>query len=955
MTSSIRASVACGSNSKEAMANSQTEDAFEQVRGRDVDLVALKGRGKKDKSRDPIASLEGRVTRLEVAMADTKEGVDHIEQSMEKAVEDLKVQIQNLQEGMQGSPVPVVSHEEFMKVVDMLSNLEIRVEVLTKHEEELRQEVAIYKTAMSAQVMATHEAPRVEVPKPHSFSGNRDAKELDNYLWHMERYFEAIGLNDEATKVRTATLYLIDNAILWWRRKFLEIERGTCTINTWADFKREIKKQFYPEDVEYMARKKIKHLKHTGSIRDYVKEFSSLMLEAPGMDEKDLLFNFMDNLQSWFEQELRRRGVLDLSTAMAVAESLMDFRRGDSSQAKPPFKGSQAKGGGDKGYKSYNAKEGSSAASTSREGKSGDWRRDFKPKNKCFLCDGPHWARECLKRKALSAMIERETMQEGDDTHMGSMQLLNALKAKQAKKPPQSKGLMYVEANVNGMSTKAMIDTGATHNFVSEEEARRLKLQTSREAGWLKAVNSAAKPSQGVARGVTMKIGPWEGKMNYTVAPMDDFKVVIGMDFLRQVKAVPIPFLRSMAILEEEAPSMVPTVTEGQTMTPMLSAIQLEKGLKNNEVTYLAALKDDTVDSMGDLIPMEVQKVLNEFKDVMPSELPKKLPPKSEEDHKIELESRAKPPAMGPYRMAPLELEELRRQLKELLEAGFIQPSKAPYGAPFLFQKKHDGSLRMCIDYRALNKVTVKNKYPIPLIADLFDQLGRAKYFTKLDLRSGYYQVRISEGDEPKTTCVTRYGSYEFLVMPFGLTNAPATFCTLMNKIFHPFLDKFVVVYLDDIVIYSNTLEEHVDHLGRVFQLLKQNELYVKREKCSFALGEVSFLGHRIKDGKLMMEGGKIKAIQDWDPPTKVPQLRSFLGLVNYYRRFINGYSARVAPLTDLLKKGKAWTWDEKCQQAFEDLKKAVTEEPVLALPDHTRVFEVHTDASDFAIGGVLM
>ena len=308
-----------------------------------------------------------------------------------------------------------------MKVVDMLTNLEIRVEVLTKHEEELRQEVAIYKTTLSARVMATHEAPRVEVPKPHSFSGNRDAKELDNYLWHMERYLEAIGLNDEATKVRTATLYLIDNAILWWRRKFLEIERGTCTINTWADFKREIKKQFYPEDVEYMARKKIKHLKHTGSIRDYVKEFSSLMLEAPGMDKKDLLFNFMDNLQSWAEQELRRRGVLDLSTAMAVAESLMDFRRGDSSQAKPPFKGSQAKGGGDKGYKSYNAKEGSSAASTSREGKSRDWHKDFKPKNKCFLCDGPHWARECPKRKALSAMIERETMQEGDDTHMGSM------------------------------------------------------------------------------------------------------------------------------------------------------------------------------------------------------------------------------------------------------------------------------------------------------------------------------------------------------------------------------------------------------------------------------------------------------------------------------------------------------------------------------------------------------
>ena len=495
MTVGIRASVAtCGSNLEETMASSQLEEIVEQVRGRDVDPVAPKGRGKKDKSRDPIASLEGRVNRLEIAMADTKEGMDFMEQSMEKAVEDLKVQIQDLQEGMQGSPVPMVSHEEFMKVVGMLSSLESRVEVLTKHEEELRQEVAIYKMALSARVMPTHEAPRVDVPKPHSFSGNRDAKELDNYLWHMERYFEAIGLNDEATKVRIATLYLLDNATLWWRRKFVEMERGTCTIDTWADFKREIKKQFYPEDVEYMARKKIKHLKHTGSIRDYVKEFSSLMLEAPGMDEKDLLFNFMDNLQNWAEQELRRRGVQDLSTAMAVAESLMDFRRGDSSQAKPPSKGGNAKGGGDKWYKN-DTKEGSNAASTSRDDKGGDRRRDFKPRSNCFLCDGPHWARQCPKRKALSAMIERETEQEGDNTHMGSMQLLNALKAKQTKKQPQSKGLMYVEAQVNGMSAKAMIDTGATHNFVSEGEARRLKLKISTEAGWLKAVNSSAKPS----------------------------------------------------------------------------------------------------------------------------------------------------------------------------------------------------------------------------------------------------------------------------------------------------------------------------------------------------------------------------------------------------------------------------------------------------------------------------
>ncbi|RVW76807.1 Transposon Ty3-I Gag-Pol polyprotein [Vitis vinifera] len=364
-----------------------------------------------------------------------------------------------------------------------------------------------------------------------------------------------------------------------------------------------------------------------------------------------------------------------------------------------------------------------------------------------------------------------------------------------------------------------------------------------------------------------MHIGSWEGRVDFTVAPMDDFKMVLGMDFLQKVKAVPLPFLRSMAILEEEKPCMVPTVTEGTLKTPMLSAMQVKKGLKREEVTYLATLKEERM--MGRENPcLRKSGVLDEFKDVMPPELPKRLPPRREEDHKIELEPGAKPPAMGPYRMAPPELEELRRQLKELLDAGFIQPSKAPYGAP----------------------VTVKNKYPIPLIADLFDQLGRARYFTKLDLSDA-----------------------------FRTHQRPSNVLHPHEQDLPPILDKFVVVYLDDIVIYSNTLKEHEEHLRKVFKILRQNELYVKKEKCSFAKEEVSFLGHRIRDGKLMMDDSK------------------------------------GAPLTDLLKKNKAWEWDERCQQAFEDLKKAVTEEPVLALPDHTKVFEVHTDASDFAIGGVLM
>ena len=271
--------------------------------------------------------------------------------------------------------------------------------------------------------------------------------------------------------------------------------------------KQSIKRQFYPEDVSYLARKNIKRLKHTSSIREYVKEFSMLMLEIPNMSEEKLLFNFMDNLQSWVEQELRRCGVQDLATTMAVVKSLVEYKMGDSSKPKPQSKGNHAKGGENKGSRGYTPKEGSSKTSSGKDGKCKDKQKELKPKTNYFLCDGPHWAQDCPKRKALNAMIEEKEKEKEGDAHMGSLQLLNALKAKPVPKTPQSKRSMYVEALVNGKATKALVDTGVTHNFVSEDETKRLELQASEEEGWLKAINSTIKPSHGVALGVAMHIG----------------------------------------------------------------------------------------------------------------------------------------------------------------------------------------------------------------------------------------------------------------------------------------------------------------------------------------------------------------------------------------------------------------------------------------------------------------
>jgi hypothetical protein len=221
------------------------------------------------------------------------------------------------------------------------------------------------------------------------------------------------------------------------------------------------------------------------------------------------------------------------------------------------------------------------------------------------------------------------------------------------------------------------------------------------------------------------------------------------------------------------------------------------------------------------------------------------------------------PPAKAPYRMSHEEFKEFKVQLKELLAKGYIKPSKSPYGSPVLFVHKKDGTLRMCVDYRILNKATVKNRYPLPRIDDLFDRLSGVKMFSRIDLRSGYYQIRIAKGDKEKTICYTRYSSYEFLVMPFGLTNAPATFCILMNYIFRECLEDFVVVYIDNILIYNGSLEEYAEHLRKVFQRLKENKLYVKLNKCEFRVKEMDFLGHRITQKGLKMDDHKVKAILD--------------------------------------------------------------------------------------------
>jgi hypothetical protein len=263
------------------------------------------------------------------------------------------------------------------------------------------------------------------------------------------------------------------------------------------------------------------------------------------------------------------------------------------------------------------------------------------------------------------------------------------------------------------------------------------------------------------------------------------------------------------------------------------------------------------------------------------------------------------------------ELAELKTQLQDLLNKGFIRPSSSPWGCPTIFVKKKDQTLRLCVDYRPLNEVTIKNKYPLSRIDLLFDQLSGAKVFSKIDLRSGYHQIRIRPEDVPKTAFTTRYGLYEYLVMSFGLTNAPAHFMYLMNLVFMPELDKFVVVFIDDILIYSKTKKEHVGHLWVVLTRLREHQLYAKFSKCEFWLDTILFLGHILSAEGVAVDPSKVKDILDWKPPTIVHQVRSFLGMAGYYRRFIQDFSKVSKPITELLKNNVKFNWSPKCNEAL--------------------------------------
>jgi hypothetical protein len=483
--------------------------------------------------------------------------------------------------------------------------------------------------------------------------------------------------------------------------------------------------------------------------------------------------------------------------------------------------------------------------------------------------------------------------------------------------------------SINHQSVIVLFDSGATHSSISAKCGTKVGLEVYTTSGTYMIATPGGKISSSqVCRSVPIQMGRNLVRTDLLLLDLEGMDVLLGMNWMTQHH---VSLDISSRTVEIDSPEHEPTI------------LYLPQREYINSCTYAATgimLKD---------IP-----IVCEYPDVFPDDLPG-MPPDRDIEFIIELQPGTAPISKRPYRMPPNELAELKIQLQDLLDKGFIRPSASPWGCPALFVKKKDNSLRLCVDYRPLNAVTIKNKYPLPRIDILFDQLAGAKVFSKIDLLSGYHQIKIRPSDIPKTAFSTRYGLYEYLVMSFGLTNAPAYFMYLMNSVFMQELDKFVMVFIDDILIYSKTPEDHAKHLHVILQRFRDHHLYAKLSKCEFWLDTVKFLGRTISGNGISVDPSKVQEVIDWKPPTLVHQIRSFLGLAGYYHRFIFEFSKIAKPMTELLKKGVKFSWDQKCEDAFHTLRAHLTTAPVLAQPDVSKPFDIYCDTSGTRLGCVLM
>lgn len=823
-----------------------------------------------------------------------------------------------------------------------------------------------------------------------------DGYDPDGWVLRVERYFDFYKLTEQE-RLDAVVVALEGDALKWF-----QWENRRRPIRRWDELKGFLLRQFRSASGGSLYEQWLS-TNQTHTVAEYQRKFIETAAPLKGLTEEILLGQFLTGLKEEIRVEVRILNPINLEQAMEFAVRIeeknraMGLKKNGWSMVRTGTYSYSSKGPAQSTVSSYNSQSsptsirswasggsesqmsgtGSKQSSVAPSKNTGEMRRlsekelqEKRAKGLCFRCDEKWNIGHRCKRRELSVLLiddGEEDYSEGTGSEpppSPTEELTNEVTIHPEVSLNSVVGLsnprtMKLRGKVGESEVVVLIDPGATHNFVSLDKVAALKLPVTDSGGFgVSLGNGEAVRGNGVCENVILQLdGGVVIQEDFLPLKLGTTDIILGIQWLEKLGAVVTNWKSQIMQFNvgENTVTLVgdPSLVHSQTsLKTMLRTMRKERQGCLVEVKQIEDTPLEINQQVTTEIPKFISTVVQQHRTVFNE--PKGLPPSRGHEHVICLKEGSNPVSVRPYRYPQFQKDEIERLIKEMLEAKIIKPSSSSFSSPVLLVRKKDGSWHFCVDYRALNKETVPNKYPIPIIDELLDELHGSKFFSKLDLKAGYHQILVRPEDTHKTAFRTHDGHYEFLVMPFGLMNAPATFQSLMNDIFRPCLRRFVLVFFDDILIYSKTEIEHQEHLHQVLSILEQHHLVANLKKCVFGQQQVAYLGHVISNQGVAADGDKIRVILDWAVPKNLRELRGFLGLTGYYRKYVLGYAQIARPLTDQLRKDR-FGWNDEATAAFNQLKQAMETPPVLAMPDFTQRFVVETDASGFGLGAVLM
>ena len=789
------------------------------------------------------------------------------------------------------------------------------------------------------------------IRRPPRFFGNRE--HVEAYVSHCKSNFTSYPTKfaDEEKKV----LYLLNNmggSAFEWASKLL-IRYPVYSQNSEL-FIARIRNTFGDPDIEYHHQRQFRALRQhgIGNALDYVNDFRRLAVFVP-TDENLLIDNFQQGLDPRLQEKLGNifppPDTLDDMARLAVR---LDRHLLQQINRKNRNNRSNNRNNNNNGYISHNNRNHYRNTSTTRNNQL----------ERCSYCNRVGHSEDNCYRRQNDIRNQQNT---NHSTSAATIPRINTIERTNVESPNEPVSTFTISDHGKTMNLDCLIDTGAFSCFLDKTFADNNAIQYNLDPKTTKVhgINGSSQV-YGRTKPLAIQYKQYTSTIQFFVINLKGYQGIIGFDWMQENKGritldsndFNLVFLSDpqdelVSYQENSVSEDSNDITDDSIQEELLKEITAE--VQEDILPIIRCIENEEIEDEKTACP-EIPPELMDVKEVFDEKKPEELPPHRIYDCTIELKPNTTP-FYGPlYSLTQEELVALKEYIDDNLKKKFIRPSKSPYGAPVLFVPKKDGPPRLVVDYRRLNKDTIRNSYPLPLIKDLLDRAQGCKYFTKLDLPHAYNLVRIREGDQHKTAFRCRFGHFEYEVMPFGLMNAPATFQFFINDIFSDVLDKFVFSYLDDVLIFSKTKEEHIQHVKTVLNILLENHLYCKLKKCEFFKSSVKFLGYNISADGISMCEDKVEAILNWPTPKSVKEIQQFLGLANFYRRFISNFSKLVQPLTALTKKDTPFLWSKLHSDAFENLKRMFCSAPVLSIPDPYKPFVVETDASNFAIGAVL-